>query len=167
MLQKPFRLGGRVFEAKVWYDPKKGYPIRVDYGPPRGAGIADADVSYRIRLTEFAAPPPGRPPVVEVYTRMTAARIAKRDVTYDDLFSTARGTANMRRVWPMRADEIAAHGTSPFWQKVGWEPVPGKHGYILGTFRHPDGQLLYLLQLWHRDAPLFYPSAIGGLDLID
>ena len=153
------------FEVNTWYDPRKGYPIRIDYG--LGQGASDGDVSIHVTLTESPTVPLVPSSSGEAYATPKRARIVRTDVVYDALFLADRGATNVRRVWPTRADEIVARGYSVYWRDVGWEPRPGMTGNVIGTFKHPDGQSLYLLEFRHQNSTLFYPTATRGVELID
>jgi hypothetical protein len=168
MLRSPGRQIGRVtitYEVGARYDPRKGYPTQIDYAP-RG-NVADGDVSIRVRLIESPTVPLSQPSVGEVYSPPKRARIVRPGGAYDALFVVSSGDIAVRRVWPTRADEIVARGTSVYWGSVGWKPQPGMTGNVIGTFRHPSGPLIYLLEFQHRNSTLFYPTATTGVELLD
>lgn len=164
-------VGARSFDIRykvsASFDPSLGYPTSISLYPA-DAGIIDAEVSMRITLTDAPRVPLTAPSAGQAYPSPRRARVVRTVVGYDTLFGFgSEGAAtNVRRVWPQRADEIVARGSSRYWDTVGWKPRPGMVGNVIGAFKHPDGQSLYLLELDHLGTTIFYPIATGGVEFI-
>jgi hypothetical protein len=71
----------------------------------------------------------------------------------------------IRLLWPQRAATILERGNTMYWNKVKWMPQQGMVGTILGTFKHPSGESLYLMEFRHNGDVVYYPIAAEGVVL--
>jgi hypothetical protein len=71
----------------------------------------------------------------------------------------------IRRLWPKEAPTIIERGNISYWTTVNWEPRLGMLGTILGTFKHPSGRLLYLMEFSHDGVSLYCPFELNGVEL--
>ena len=159
------------FVVEPTYDRQWGYPAYVYHGPDRNSvgRIFDADVSMLIRVTP--SPAVRLEPVAagEAYSMPTRGRIVRTDVAYYTLlgFLFKDIDDRIRLLWPQQAATILERGNTMYWDKVEWIPQQGMVGTILGTFKHPSGKSLYLMELRHRGDVLYFPIAAEGVVLIN
>jgi hypothetical protein len=126
--------------------------------------VFDADVTTLIRLTPLPATALTPPSTGEVYSSPVRGRIVNPLHIYSTLlpFSPESETA-IRTLWPTQADTILAHGHLGYWERLHWTPEAGMEGSILGTFKHPSGQSLYLMTFQYNNETLYVPINMGAV----
>ena len=164
-MQAPLRPGYPRLVTTTRYDRTFGYPVHTHTGPAPSARIADLDVTTLIRLTPWPAVPLTPASSGEVYLLPRRGRIVHPDRIYDSLLGLVptESEAAIRTLWPALASTILAHGNARHWKRLNWTPQTGMAGTILGTFKHPSGQSLYLMAFHHNDQTLYLPIEMNGV----
>jgi len=154
------------FGIAVTYDQQFGYPTLIRFAPIDPTAVFDADVTWQVALTP--SPRVALEPVSagEVYSTPRRGRVVRLGGVFDLLFEVDASTRDrVRALWPNRAVEIFANINCERASFATGPVPPDLIGNALGVFRHPGGELVYLMEFQSGNRVEYCPISMDAVKL--
>jgi hypothetical protein len=160
------RREGPSFGIAVTYDQRFGYPTLIGFAPIDPTAILDADVAWQIALTPSPRVALEPASAGEAYSTPRLGRVVRLGQEFDLLIEHDADTRDrIKALWPDRAVEILENVSCASLPEFGRPLPPDLIGNALGVFRHPGGELLYLMEFRSGNRVGYCPMRMDAVKL--